>query len=191
MATNTRLPNPPADQPKRPQLVPGQDIASRQAARSALPAVLFAILVAILLIGAVLYYMPRAPKRTTSPTAAQVPVQPDVNQLQFSNLQISLAPTGGAMNLDGQVMNSGSRPVLSAIAELSFRDSNGKLISNVRQPLVGMTQSGNSLKEDNFGTDPLKPNQSRPFRITVDQVPAGWNHQTPEMRIVTVSSEGK
>ena len=190
MATNPRIPSetPDVEHRKRPELVPGQPLAKRPG--SGVPGVLLAVIIAAALLAAILYYMPRAPKTASAPTAAQVPVQPAGNQLQFSALHMSVAPTGGALNLDGQVMNTGDRPVLGAIAELSFRDAAGKIIENIRSPLMGMAQNGNVLETDGFATDPLKPNATRPFRITVDRVPAGWNHQLPEMKVATVESEG-
>ncbi|HUI85061.1 MAG TPA: hypothetical protein VL240_12600 [Candidatus Binatia bacterium] len=103
---------------------------------------------------------------------------------------MNLAPNGGAMNLDGEVMNTGDRPVIGAVVELSFRDGSGKILENIRAPLMGMAKKGTSVQLDSFASDPLKPNDARPFRITVDRIPAGSNHQLPEMRVVMVSAEG-
>jgi hypothetical protein len=188
MATNPRIP--PEDRNTarggRPELVPG-----RPKPVSAAPGVWVAIIVAAVLLAAIIYYLPRAPKKTPPPTAGEIPVQPANNQLQFSNLKITLAPTGGAMNLDGQVMNAGDRPILGATVELTFRDNTGKAIETVDRPIEGMVQKNGALVTDEFGADPIKPNQPRLFRVTVDRVPAGWNHQMPEMKITTVSAEGK
>jgi hypothetical protein len=187
MATNPRLPAEPRDnrQNRGPELVPPPKRPG-----SGLPGVLFAIVVAAALIAAIVYYMPRAPKKSPPPTAAQVPVQPNGSQLQFTGLHVVPAPTGGAATLQGQVMNTGNRPVIGVVAQLSFRDNNGKILSSVQAPLDGMIVKGTNLEPDAFANDPLRPNASRPFRITVEQVPAGWNHQLPGMRVVTVSAEG-
>ena len=157
---------------------------------SSLPGILFVIAVAAALIAAIIYYMPRAPRKGPTPSAAQVPVQPAGNELQFTNLKITPSPTGGAMDLDGEVLNDGNRAVLGATVELSFVNSAGKIVGNVNRSLTGMVQRGDSLVTDEFGTDPIKPNQTRLFRITVDQVPRGWNHQMPEMKVLTVATEG-
>ncbi len=56
--------------------------------------------------------------------------------------------------------------------------------------MIGMAAKNNNLETDEFSRDPLKPNDTRPFQVTASQVPAGWNHTTPEMKVVTVSAEG-
>jgi len=189
MATNPRIPSNPENmtEPKRPELVPSRP----KRPNSGLPGVLLAIIVAVALLAAIVYYMPRAPKKSPPPTAAQVPVQPGANELQFTQLQMTTAPTGSGMNLQGQVMNTGKRPIIGVVAELRFRDASGKILGNIPAPIEGMAKHGANLQADAFANDPLKPNDSRPFRISVDQAPAGWNHQLPEMRVLTVSAAGK
>jgi hypothetical protein len=100
MATNPRI---PTDQEKGPQLVrPDSELKNPNPPSSGFPGVLIAITVAVVLLGAAMYYLPRAPKRTPPPSAAQVPIQPTGSQLQLSHLESSMAPTGGAMYLDGR-----------------------------------------------------------------------------------------
>ncbi len=190
MATNPQFPPEPrkSNAEKRPQLV--SESGARKRASSAVPGVLFAIVVAAALIAVIAYYMPRAPKKTPPPTAAEVPQQPTANQLQFSNVQMTPAPTGGAVSLRGQVMNAGSRPVIGATVVLSFQDAHGRILQTISAPMIGMTTKNNDLVTDEFSKDPLKPNDTRPFQVTVSQVPAGWNHTMPGMKVVTVSAEG-
>lgn len=189
MATNPRIPPDTSNraETQRPRLVPGQP----KRPGSGFPGVLFAIVVAAALLAAIVYYMPRAPKKTPAPTAAQVPTQPAGNQLQFSNLHVALAPTGGAMTLDGQVMNTGNRPILGASVQVSFLGSDGRVLGNVVRPLAGTVVEGNgAMRSDSFATDPLKPNATRAFRVTVSPVPAGWNHALPNLTVLAVSEEG-
>jgi hypothetical protein len=190
MATNPQIPSErnPVDSEKRPQLVPGREAPKRPS--SAVPGVLFAIVVAAVLIAVIGYYMPRTPKVTPPPSAAEVPQQPVPNQLQFSSLQITPAPTGGALTLRGQVTNTGGRPVIGATVVLSFQDAQGRILQALTAPMIGMAARDNALVTDEFSKDPLKPNDTRPFEVTVSQIPAGWNHTMPEMKIVTVSAEG-
>jgi hypothetical protein len=187
MATDPRIPLSPRDtQNRRPELVP----PAPKRPGSGLPGLLFAIIVAAALIAAIVYYMPRAPKKSPAPTGAQAPVQPTPNQLQFSALHLALGPTGNEMTLQGQLMNAGNRPILGASVQLAFMGANGQVVGRVIKPLEGMVAKGGVLQTDDFGTDPIKPNQTRAFRVTVSPVPAGWNHQMPQMTVMTVSAEG-
>ncbi len=117
-------------------------------------------------------------------------MQPTGNELQFTNMQLTMAPTGGALNLDGQVMNTGTRPIIGAELQLTFRDASGRILGSATAPMIGMTKQGSSLVRDDFSKDALKPNDARPFRVTVNQVPAQWNHALPEMKVLTVAAEG-
>jgi len=186
MATNPRVPSDPNNQ-KRPELVPAPVV--RKKWPGAGPGVAFALIVAAALIAAVVYYMPRAPKKSPPPAGAQAPIQPVSNELQFSNLHIALGPAGSEMTLDGSVMNAGNRPILGSTVELTFLGHDGKVVGNVTKPLQGMMVQNGLLRSDPIGTHPIPPNHTRPFRITVDNVPSGWNHQMPNVTVLTVAAD--
>ncbi len=189
MATNPRIPSGPSspENEKRPQLVSGP---SPKRPGSGVPGLFFALVVAAALIAAIVYYMPRAPRKTPPPSAAQVPTQPVANQLQFSGMRITPAPTGGAVTLQGLVMNTGNRPVIGATVQLTFQNAGGTVLGSVTAPLIGMAQKQGTLETDEFSKNPLKPNDTRPFQVTASQIPAGWNHTMPQLKVLTVSAEG-
>lgn len=103
---------------------------------------------------------------------------------------MALAPTGGSLNLDGQVMNTGDRPIIGSMVQLTFRNASGAIVGTATSPLEGMTDKDQTLISDAFATDPLKPNDTRSFRVRASRIPAGWNHNVPEMTVLTVSAEG-
>ncbi len=117
-------------------------------------------------------------------------MQPSGSQLQFAAMQMALAPTGGALKLEGQVMNTGNRPILGAMVRLNFRNASGAIVGTATTPLEGVTEKGQTLVRDDFSTDPLQPNATRPFRVSASRIPSGWNHTMPEMQVLTVSAEG-
>ena len=125
-----------------------------------------------------------------APSAGQSPTQPIANQLQFSQLHMSVAPVGGGMRLQGLVINEGPQPVLAATAQLSFMGADGKVLETVDRPLEGTAVRNGTFVPDDWTKHPLKTSDQRPFEMTVDQVPAGWNHELPSMTITTVSSAG-
>jgi hypothetical protein len=190
MATNPRIPSTAGiDRPERgPQLVPSSPAPQRPG--PGVPGVLAAIAVAIALLVAVVHYMPTLRKRPPVPSAAEIPAQPSDSRLEFSAMHLTSSPAGGALAVDGQVTNAGDHPITGAMARLTFRNASGAVIWTSTSPLEGMINTGETLVRDDFLTDPLQPNDSRPFRIRASRLPAGWNHSMPEMKLMTVSAEG-
>lgn len=158
-----------------------------KASRSWLP--WLALLAGVAMLAAILYYMPRAPKASAPAAAATVPNQPTGAQLQLSQMQVSAPGPDGSVNVDGMILNNGSTPVLAITAEATFRDQSGNLISRVPTGMLSVDQDGAATKT--FADDPLKPQAQRHFRMQFHNVPDGWNHQPPEIRILDVSSTTK
>lgn len=195
MATSPRIPNPREPQRKGPVLVQRAEPPT-----SSTPGVILAIVTAVLLLGAVLYFMPRGPKGTTSPIGSITPTQPSGSVLSFSGLRMSEAPTGGAINLDGQLTNSGSTAVSGVMVEIVFHLTNG-LRASIERPVQGIAigTNANEGKQADTGKvtgdtedltkTPIKPGETRPVRIAVDQLPKAWNHQIPQLRIAGTTGQ--
>lgn len=190
MATNPRIPSVPPEERKQPQLVvPNTDRLHPDPPGSAVPGVIIAVLVAAILLGVILYFLPRTPKQAPTPAAAEVPVQPVPGELQLGAMQLIAGPTGG-FYLDGRITNAGPHDVTGIVAEIKVRGRENEVIEDIRRPVEGMTVKAHDLVADSFATDPIKPNQTRPFRINVDQVPNSWNNNLPEVQIVDVTATG-
>ena len=187
MATNPRFPEQNEPSRRGPELVP-----KPEPPRGAVPGVALAIITAVLILVAILYFMPRAPKSAAAPAGATTPSQP-VNdqlggQLHLSAVKMSEAPMGGSLNLDGQLTNSGGTEINGVMAEVDFPLSNGQ-IATVQAPVQGIAtdKSANTGKVAGDTQDltqaPIKPGDTKPVRITVNEVPKDWNHQVPQIRI--------
>lgn len=189
MATNPRVPEQNERSRRGPALVPKPEPPS-----SAVPGVALAIVTSALILAAIIYFMPRAPKSAVAPAGpgAITPNQPVNDQLggplHVSALKMSVAPTGGAINLNGQLTNSGSTIVNGVMAEIDFTLNNGQTAA-VQAPVQGIAtdQSANTNRVAGDTSDltqtPIKPGDTRPVRLTVNQVPKDWNHQLPQIRI--------
>lgn len=189
MATNPRIPPEEYDH-KQPQLVPNADRLKPKRAGSGVPGVLIAILVAAVLLGVILYFMPRNPKQAPPPTGAQVPTQPVPGELQLGAMQLVSGPTGESFYLNGRITNTGPHDVAGILAEVKLRGRENEVIEDVIRPLEGMKVQGNGLVPESFANAPIKPNQTRPFRLSVEQVPLSWNNNLPEVQITTVTATG-
>jgi hypothetical protein len=194
MATNPKIPNQNEPNRRGPTLVQKPERPS-----SAAPGVVLAIITALLLLGAIVYFMPRAPKGTTvAPAAANVPAQPVPGQLQISDVKLTPSPTGASLNLDGQITNTSGSLVNGIMAEVRFPLTNGQMAS-IERPVQGIAvgQLANKGKTTDTGKitgdtedltkAPIKAGETRPVRITVDRVPTNWNHEMPGIRLTTTT----
>ncbi len=190
LATNPRVPE--QFEPKRtgPVLVQRAEEPT-----SSTPGVILTIVTAVLLLGAILYFMPRSPRGGSAPASAISPSQPAASQLAFSGLKMTPAPTGGAITLDAQLTNSGSSAVNGVMVEIVFHLTNG-LRATLQRPVqgIGVGNQSNEGKSADTGKitgdtegltkSPIQPNETRPVRIAVDELPKAWNRQIPLLRII-------
>ncbi|ABF43755.1 hypothetical protein Acid345_4756 [Candidatus Koribacter versatilis Ellin345] len=189
MATNPRIPEHPEER-RGPRLVPKAEPPT-----SAFPGVVLAIITALLLLAAVMYFMPRAPKsgEAISSTAAQ----PGPEDIQLSGLHMTEAPNGGALNFDGNVVNNGNEVINGLMAAVTFTLADGRTaVVNAPVMLVDIKAGAKNTDATTGDTkspvnEPLKAGEQRTARITVDAVPQGWNHQMPEVRVVTTTGTTK
>lgn len=115
-------------------------------------------------------------------------VQAAPEDLQFSDVQLSKAPGGEALYLDGLVTNMGKAAVRGAIAEVDFLDARGQIVASEQKPLVGMAHGGTDLVQNEFSRNPIASREMRFFRVAVEQVPPAWNHEVPSLKIVAVDA---
>ena len=111
--------------------------------------------------------------------------------LHLSGVQISRAPDGRALYLDGLVTNTGNGRVSEASANVGFHNAQGELIASVQKPLVGMKHGGTDLVDNEFARNPIQPNEMRFFRVAlaVEEIPPTWNQEVPDLTIVEVKAK--
>lgn len=187
MATNPRLPD--QNEHRGPSLVP-----KVERPKSAAPGVILAIITAGLLIAAIVYFMPRAPKATHAPVSgATLPAQPVPGQLAFSDMNMTIDPTGQALNLDGEITNNSNEVINGVMAQVSFTLKDGKIVT-VNAPVQGI-DLGHARKDgaeisgstQNLVNDPIKAGEERAIMINVPNVPKDWNHTMPGLAVVTTT----
>jgi hypothetical protein len=183
MATNPNYPQQP-----RPELH-RHDPQFQLQPKGKFPWPLVAIIVAVALLVAIIYYSRRLPNVSTAPTGASVPQQPFVSELKLINLQTGESPIGGTVYVTGQVKNSGTHAITEVAVDAAFQDSSGRVVQRETQRMAELVAPGSADAEP-FTNKPIQPDQMRNFRIAFDNIPASWNHQVPELRIVHESYEG-
>ncbi len=156
--------------------------------KSGVPGTVLAVIIAAVLLAAIIYFMPRAPKASPPKPAAEVPTQPTPGQIQVQGVNLAIAPNGNAVTLQGVMTNNSGQVVNGLAADVVFRGNDGTILSTEQGKIYSLKKAGNGLVPDDLVKAPLKPNDTRPFRVEVSRVPQGWNHQEPELRITTVTS---
>ena len=194
MATNPRLPHDNDAQyreRKEPQLVPNSDRLKPKRPGGGMPGLILGILVALALLAAVVYFMPRNPKNRPPAAAAESPAQPVPGELQLQGMQLIAGPDDESYYFDGSVTNTGQHFITGIMADVKLRDGQNAVILDVQRPLQGMAMKDRSLVSDPLAQDPIKPNDTRRVRLALNNVPRQWNHNIPQLQIVTVTAAGQ
>ncbi len=183
MATNPRIPD-----SRGPQLERGPGGLKPVRPKGGGTGTALAIIVAALLLAAIFYFMPRAPKASRPKPGAEVPVQPTPGQIQIQNVNMSVGPNGNGVTLQGLMTNQSGQVVNGIGANVVFHGNDGTAVATEPGKIYSLKKQGDGLVPDDLVKAPLKPNDTRPFRVEVANVPQGWNHQMPELQITVVTS---
>jgi hypothetical protein len=112
--------------------------------------------------------------------------------LKFSDLKASAAQNfvGATVSyLDGTVTNTGDKTVIHAIVRITFRDDMGQMAQREELPIHVLRTGGPYDEAVDLNMSPLEPGQSKPFRLTFENISAQWNHAYPEMQIMDVRTK--
>ena len=144
--------------------------------------------IALVGLGVALRFLPTGARNAHS-NVKQVVVRATPADLQLTSIQMSKAVGGEALYLDGRVSNDGKAHVTGATVEVTFLNDQHQPIASVQQPLAGMPKGGVDAVGGEFAANPIGPNETRFFRVSVEQVPSAWNDEVPELKIVTVKGK--
>lgn len=109
--------------------------------------------------------------------------------LKFSDLKTSAAQNfvGATVSyLDGTLTNSGNQTVIHAVVEVTFKDDMGQTAQREELPIHVLRTGGPYDEAVDLNLSPLPPGQSKPFRLTFENISAQWNHAYPDLRVTQV-----
>ena len=136
---------------------------NRQKPSGALTGRLLSTLLAVVLLAVVLRYLPPGSRNAQARTGNHSTVAtPD--DVRLGNVQMSWAPAGEALYLDGVITNTGEHNVTGATVQVDFHDEQGKVVNSMQKPIVGMAHGGVDLIRNEFARNPIQPNEMRFFR---------------------------
>ena len=129
-------------------------------------------------------------KATVTPISAAL--DPYAGSLPITNVVMSESSNlaGGKVTyIDGQITNTGAKTVSGVWAQVLFRNPANEVAQNETQPLKWIRTRDPYVDLEPAASAPMKPGESREFRMIFDTVTPGWNGAYPEIRIVRVEAK--
>jgi len=118
-----------------------------------------------------------------------MPPSPYAANLKFSDLKASAAQNfaGATVNyLDGVIANTGDQTVIHAMVQVTFKDDMGQIAQREEVPIHVLRTGGPYDEAVDLNMSPLLPGQTKPFRLTFENISAQWNRAYPELRVTQV-----
>jgi|SRR5580658_1088436 hypothetical protein len=110
--------------------------------------------------------------------------------LKFTDLKASAAQNfaGATVSyLGGTITNAGDKTVIHAIVQVTFKDDMGQTAQREELPIHILRTGGPYDEAVDLSLSPLVPGQSKPFRLTFENISTQWNHAYPDLQITQVS----
>src|SRR3981189_136710 len=109
--------------------------------------------------------------------------------LKFSDMKTSAAQNfvGATVTyLDGIIANTGDKAVIHAVAQITFKDELGQTAQREELPIRVLRTGGPYDEAVDLNLSPLAPGESKPFRLTFENISAQWNHAYPDLQVTQV-----
>jgi hypothetical protein len=111
--------------------------------------------------------------------------------LKFSDLKTSAAQNfvGATVSyIDGSITNTGDKTLTHAVVQVTFKDDMGQTAQREEVPIRVLRTGGPYEEGVDLTLSPLAPGQSKPFRLTFENISAQWNHAYPDLQITQVDT---
>lgn len=117
------------------------------------------------------------------PYAAQL-VLADIKMLEAENFV-----GGKSIYVEGTITNSGSQTVSGATVEGTFRNSLDQIVQRENHNLMIIQTREPAVDVVALSAAPLKPGETREFRMTFEHISADWNGQYPQVAVKLVTTK--
>jgi hypothetical protein len=129
--------------------------------------------------------------KASAPATIQ-PLAPYAASLPLSQLAMSESTSlsgGKSTFIDGHVQNTGSQTVSGITVQVLFRNNEAMPPQIETLPLSLIRTREPYVDTQPVSAAPLKPSDERDFRLIFESLPANWNMQMPEIRIIQVDTK--
>jgi hypothetical protein len=120
------------------------------------------------------------------------PLAPYAANLPMSQLAMSESTSlsgGKSTFIDGHIKNTGNQTVTGITVQVIFRNNEAMPPQIETLPLSLIRTREPYIDTQPVAASPLKPGDERDFRLIFESLPANWNMQMPEIRIIQVDTK--
>ena len=120
------------------------------------------------------------------------PLAPYAANLPLSQLAMSESTSlsgGKSTFIDGHIQNTGDQTVTGITVQVLFRNDEAMPPQIETLPLSLIRTREPYIDTQPVSAAPLKPGDERDFRLIFESIPANWNMQMPEIRIIQVDTK--
>jgi Protein of unknown function (DUF2393) len=148
-----------------------------------------ALVVAVIAVG-VLLVVSRHHEPVNPGGAGLAPADPYAASLTITNVQMSQAGNmAGSQTtyVDGQVTNKGQETVSGITVQVAFHGLENPIAKKETMALPLIRTRQPYVDTQPVSAAPIRPGETREFRLIFDSIPQDWNQNYPEIRIITVT----
>ena len=157
---------------------------TKERQESSLRPILVGIVIVGIVVGILALILRSEQKKPAAPPAYAA-------SLKFSDLKTSAAQNfvGATVSyIDGAISNTGDKTVIHAVVQITFKDDMGQTAQREELPIRVLRTGGPYDEAVDLNLSPLAPGQSKPFRLTFENISAQWNHAYPDLQVTQVST---
>lgn len=138
--------------------------------------------VSALLLGGLIVYVFFVSSKPAPPAMLTQEAKEYVRNLGLSEVRMNAKENmmnSMLVEIEGKITNKGERALRLVEINCVFYDSYGQAVHRERVPIVRQKAG------------PLKPSETRAFRLAFDSLPPGWNQAMPQLVIANIDFEGQ
>lgn len=129
--------------------------------------------------------------KTVTPNTLQPPAAYAAS-LPLSQIAMSESTSlsgGKSTYIDGHIRNAGAQTVSGITVQVTFRNDEAMPPQIDTVPLSLIRTREPYIDTQSVASSPIKPGDERDFRLIFESIPANWNMQTPEIRVIQVEAK--
>lgn len=120
------------------------------------------------------------------------PADPYAAKLALTDIKMFEAENlvgGKSIYVEGKITNQGDKTVVGATIEGTFKDSLDQVVQRENHSLMIVLTREPADDVAALSASPLKPGETKEFRMTFERISAAWNGQYPTVAVKLVTTK--